>query len=75
PGYNLQIATHNQFVLDYVLFPNPTDTRTLVPFLKQFHGLDFFTHVVADAGYGSEYNYTTLLDQFDKQPLIPYTTY
>ena len=75
PGYNLQIATHNQFVLDYALFSNPTDTRTLVPFLKQFHGLDFFTHVVADAGYGSEYNYTTLLDQFDKQPLIPYTTY
>ncbi|AXX74630.1 IS1182 family transposase [Limosilactobacillus reuteri] len=75
PGYNLQIATHNQFVLDYALFSNPTDTRTLVPFLKQFHGLDFFTHVVADAGYGSEYNYTTMLDQFDKQPLIPYTTY
>ena len=75
PGYNLQIATHKQFVLDYGLFSNPTDTRTLVPFLKQFHALGFFKHIVADAGYGSEYNYTTILDQFEKQPIIPYTTY
>ncbi len=75
PGYNLQIATHKQFVLDYGLFSNPTDTRTLVPFLTQFHALDFFKHIVADAGYGSEYNYTMILDQFEKQPVIPYTTY
>lgn len=75
PGYNLQIATHNQFVLDYALYSNPTDTRTLVPFLAQFHSLDFFDHIVADAGYGSEYNYTTIIDQFEKQPVIPYTTY
>lgn len=75
PGYNLQIATHNQFVLDYALYPNPTDTRTLIPFLNQFHSLAFFDHIVADAGYGSEYNYTTILDQFEKQPIIPYTTY
>ena len=43
PGYNLQIATHKQFVLDYGLFSNPTDTRTLVPFLTQFHALDVNT--------------------------------
>ncbi|UFK65117.1 IS1182 family transposase ISStin8 [Limosilactobacillus reuteri] len=66
PGYNLQIATHKQFVLDYGLFSNPTDTRTLVPFLTQFHALDFFEHIVADAGYGSEYNYTMILDRFEK---------
>ena len=75
PGYNLQIATHKEFVLDYELFSNPTDTRTLVPFLTQFHALDFFKHIVADAGYGSEYNYTMSLDQFEKLPVIPYTTY
>ena len=75
PGYNLQIATYKQFVLDYGLFSNPTDTRTLVPFLTQFHALDFFEHIVADAGYGSEYNYTMILDRFEKQPVIPYTTY
>ncbi|WP_143453908.1 IS1182 family transposase, partial [Ligilactobacillus salivarius] len=75
PGYNLQIATHNQFVLDYGLFANPTDTRTLVPFLKQFHSTDFFNYIVADAGYGSEYNYTSIIDQFEKEPLIPYNTF
>lgn len=75
PGYNLQIATHNQFVLDYGLFANPTDTRTLVPFLNQFHSTDFFNYIVADAGYGSEYNYTSIIDQFEKEPLIPYNTF
>lgn len=34
PGYNLQIATENQFVLHYDIYPNPTDTRTLLPFLE-----------------------------------------
>ncbi|EES93876.1 transposase, partial [Staphylococcus aureus] len=33
PGYNLQIATNSQFVISYNLFQNPTDTRTLIPFL------------------------------------------
>ena len=75
PGYNLQIATHNQFVLDYGLFANPTDTRTLVPFLNQFHSTDFFNYIVADAGYGSEYNYTSIIDQFEKEPLIPYNIF
>jgi hypothetical protein len=34
PGYNLQIATNNQFTIDYDIYSNPTDTRTLVPFFK-----------------------------------------
>lgn len=36
PGYNLQIATENQFVLHYNIFPNPTDTKTLLPFLENY---------------------------------------
>ena len=28
PGYNLQIGTENQFLIDFRLFPNPTDTLT-----------------------------------------------
>lgn len=56
PGYNLQIATENQFIIDYSLFPNPTDTLTMIPFLKSFadrYGQLAHT-VVADSGYGSE---------------------
>lgn len=48
------------------------DTST---FLKQFHSTDFFNYIVADAGYGSEYNYTSIIDQFEKEPFIPYNTF
>ena len=68
-GYNLQIATENQFVLHYDIFPNPTDTKTLLPFL------DSYPHdaktIVADAGYGSEENLLTL-DQEEINHLIKY---
>ena len=30
PGYNLQIGTENQFITDFRLFPNPTNTLTLI---------------------------------------------
>ena len=59
PGYNLQIGTENQFITDFALFPNPTDTLTMIPFLQSFsnrYGRPART-VVADSGYGSEENY------------------
>ena len=69
PGYNLQIATENQFVLHYDIYPNPTDTRTLLPFLETNpHELKT---VVADAGYGSEENLLTL-DRMGVDHLIKY---
>lgn len=59
PGYNLQISTENQFITDFALFPNPTDTLTLIPFFNSF--LNRYGHLpsvaVADSGYGSEENY------------------
>lgn len=58
PGYNLQIATENQFVLHYDVFPNAADVNTLLPFLESYpHELKT---IVADAGYGSEENLVTL---------------
>ncbi|ELD8126614.1 hypothetical protein [Staphylococcus pseudintermedius] len=39
PGYNLQIATNNQFVLAFGVYSYPGDTRTLKPFLKSIHKL------------------------------------
>ncbi|PNZ36799.1 transposase, partial [Mammaliicoccus vitulinus] len=51
PGYNLQIATNSQFVLSYDIFPNPTDTRTLTPFLNNIRN-NYFNlpnYIVADA--------------------------
>lgn len=59
PGYNLQIATENQFITDFALFPNPTDTLTLIPFLDSFYNRygRLSKTAVADSGYGSEENY------------------
>lgn len=59
PGYNLQISAENQFITDFALFHNPTDTLTMIPFFNSFHNR--YGHLpsvaVADAGYGSEENY------------------
>ncbi|WP_093649778.1 IS1182 family transposase [Streptococcus varani] len=75
PGYNVQAATNGQYVLAYDIFPNPTDTRTLKPFLQSIQTLDLFQNIVADAGYGSEENYSFIIDELDKTPLIPYGMY
>lgn len=71
-GYNLQIATEKQFVLHYDVFPNPTDTKTLLPFLETYPH-DVKT-VVADAGYGSEENLLRL-DENNVNHLIQYAMF
>ncbi|CQR24866.1 transposase [Streptococcus varani] len=75
PGYNVQAATNGQYVLAYDIFSNPTDTRTLKPFLQSIQTLDLFQNIVADAGYGSEENYSFIIDELEKTPLIPYGMY
>lgn len=65
PCYNIQVGTENNFVIGYDVFPNPTDTRTLIPHLENVEhrlGVRFKT-VIADAGYGSEENYAYLEDK------------
>lgn len=62
PGYNLQISTHKQFVVDYTLHQKPTDTTTLPSHLsshKQAYGR-VPKKACTDAGYGSEQNYAML---------------
>lgn len=75
PGYNLQVASNSQYVIGFDIFSNPTDTRTLLPFLSSLPLSDLFQYVVADAGYGSEENYQAIIDNFEKIPLIPYGMY
>jgi len=76
-GYNVQIATEGQFALAYSLFPNPTDTRTLIPFLDEIeqHYFKLPKHIVADAGYGSEQNYDDILSNRKREALITYNMY
>ena len=59
PGYNVQIATENQFITNYGLYWRPTDWGTLIPFLESFkakYGRQS-GEIVADSGYGNEQNY------------------
>jgi len=66
PGYNLQISTHDQYILNYSIHQNPTDTRTLPSHLEGFCTLygQMPSTVTADAGYGSEQNYQLLAEQY-----------
>lgn len=59
PAYNIQISTSNQFIVNYTIHPNPTDTTTLKAHLEQ-HETSFGKvpkTLTADAGYGSEENF------------------
>ena len=58
PGYNVQIATENQYIVNYDLYWRPTDYGTLFPFLESFYDRCSFysSEIVADSGYGSEQN-------------------
>ena len=52
PGYNLQIATENQFITNFALYANRTDTLTLSSFLESFKSRyhRYAKTVVADQG-------------------------
>ena len=59
PGYNIQIATENQYITNYGIYWRPTDQGTLIPFMTTFserYGIQS-SKAVADSGYGSEQNY------------------
>jgi transposase len=62
PAYNLQLSTHGQFVVNYSVHPNPNDTLTLKPHLELYRSrYGFYPSIcTADAGYGSEENYSYL---------------
>ncbi len=65
PGYNVQISTEDQYVLNYTLHSNPTDTLTLPAHVEDFkEQLQTLPQTLtADAGYGSEQNYQVLEQQ------------
>ncbi|MGN0267782.1 MAG: IS1182 family transposase [Lachnospiraceae bacterium] len=62
PAYNLQHGVDSEYITWLDISPRPTDTRTLIPFLKDMElYLPFkYQGIVADAGYESEENYLFL---------------
>ena len=62
PAYNLQHGVDSEYITWLNISSRPTDTRTLIPFLKDMElYLPFkYQEIVADAGYESEENYLFL---------------
>ena len=64
PGYNVQIATEDQFILGYGIYQKAAYTSVLIPFIEkvktQLRGVP--KNIIADAGYGSEENYDYIKD-------------
>ena len=62
PAYNLQHGVDSEYITWLKIGPQPTDTTTLIPFLKdaEEHLKFKYTNITADAGYESEENYLFL---------------
>ena len=62
PGYNLQASTNNQYITNYTLGQTTADTTLLKDHLEDF--IESYDQtpetLTADAGYGSQENYTDL---------------
>lgn len=79
PAYNVQHTTSKQYIVNYTIAQNGSDSPTLPPHLdkmkERFEGLDLpeRTSLGADAGYGSEENYADLegrsIEAYVKYPL------
>ena len=59
PAYNLQHGIDSEYIVWLTVGYQPTDTTTLIPFIKSMENfLNFkYLNIVADAGYESEENY------------------
>ncbi|GAA3558956.1 IS1182-like element ISBf5 family transposase [Snuella lapsa] len=62
PAYNFQASTNNQYITNYQLAQTTADTTTLKDFVDNtIESYQQIPHsITADAGYGSEENYTHL---------------
>lgn len=60
PAYNVQHGVDSEYITWLTVGPQPTDTTTLIPFLKSMEeNLKFkYLKIVADSGYESEENYS-----------------
>jgi hypothetical protein len=75
PGYNLQISTNNQFIVNYSIHQSSNDMTVLNPHIREFIEQFNMTPnaVIADAGYGSLENYEFLnQNQIEAYVKYPY---
>jgi transposase len=76
PGYNLQISTNEQIIVNYSIHQSPTDTTTLKSHIESF--VESYKEtpkvLVADAGYGSEENYE-VLEKHNIEAYVKYNSF
>jgi hypothetical protein len=62
PAFNLQHGVDSEYITWLTIGPQPTDTTTLIPFLKdaEQHLKFKYKNITADVGYESEENYLFL---------------
>lgn len=72
PGYNVNTATCNEFIIGNYISPDRNDVHTLIPFMEQLQSTyqgHTIGKVVADSGYESEENYCWF-EQGDRPELV-----
>ena len=76
PGYNVQLAESDEFIMNVMVSNARSDTKTFIPFMdsyeKRYQGYPGI--VVADAGYGSYDNYMYCLEK-DIEGYLKYKNY
>jgi hypothetical protein len=66
PGYNVNVATVNEYVIGSYISSDRTDTRTFIPFTEKLLGCGYdIRRMVLDSGYESEENYRYVQDHED----------
>ena len=76
-AYNIQVSTENQFIANYSISPNASDSVTFPEHLEKINQRgDSYKpkNYVGDAGYGSEENYS-LLEEHDINSYLKYNTF
>ena len=59
PAYNVQHGVDSEYIVWLTIGDQPTDTTTLIPFIRSMENFLYFKYfkITADAGYESEENY------------------
>ncbi|MEJ7610292.1 MAG: IS1182 family transposase [Ferruginibacter sp.] len=75
-GYNLQISTNEQYIVNYTIHQAPTDTTTLTEHLNDYkENYKALPDVITtDAGYGSEENFS-FLEINNIAPFVKYSQF
>src|SRR5690554_2453507 len=76
PGYNAQISTNNQIIVNYTLHQQTNDIHTLRSHLESHKELydELPADITTDAGYGSEENYELLAEK-EITAFVKYNTF